>query len=54
MPKWPAAAGMMAALQKKAVELGRDDLEAVYFGQSVGRSAAPTAAVMVEALARCL
>ena len=52
MPPWPAATGMMSALQQKAVELGRNDLEAVYFGQSVGRSAAHSAEDMVLTLAR--
>ena len=52
MPPWPAATGLMSALQQKAVELGRNDLEAVYFGQSVGRSAAHSAEDMVLTLAR--
>ena len=52
MPPWPAATGMMSVLQQKAVELGRNDLEAVYFGQSVGRSAAHSAEDMVLTLAR--
>ena len=52
MPPWPAATAMMSALQQKAVELGRNDLEAVYFGQSVGRSAAHSAEDMVLTLAR--
>ena len=54
LPDWPAQVGMMAALQARARETGREDLEAVPLGQSVGRSAAVSAAALVEAVSAAL
>lgn len=54
LPAWPAHAGVMAAIDVRARALGRDDLEAVFLGQSAGRSAAADAASLVREVSQLL
>lgn len=52
LPAWPAPEVLMRPLAEAAKAQGREELEAVYFGQSAGRSSWRTAREGVEALSK--
>ncbi len=52
LPAWPAPEALMGPLTEAARRQGREELEAVYLGQSAGRSNWRTAREAVEALSK--
>ena len=52
LPAWPAPEALMGPLTEAARRQGREELEAVYLGQSAGRSSWRTAREAVEALSK--